>query len=85
MSPLIGDASVLIVDVSKNKIEGLEGKIAVASHEEHGVTLGWLRRFRSIDLLMPENHAYEAVQLSGSSGWRISGEVVWWITMPPKR
>ncbi len=85
MSRLISPGSVLIVDVSRNDVGTLEGKIVLASHRERGVTVGWLRRFSSIDLLMPENPARTAVLLSGPSGWRISGEVVWWITMPPTR
>jgi transcriptional regulator with XRE-family HTH domain len=85
MSPLIEEGSVIIVDTSSKDPLHLDRKVVVASHRDHGLRVAWLNRVGSTEVLISENNQYPPADMAGKNPWAILGEVIWWITMPPKR
>jgi SOS-response transcriptional repressor LexA len=83
MEPLICDGDVLAVDAFQSDRTELYGKIVVAAHEERGMCVSRLRRYDTVDVLQGEDRDVEAAVLSKSSGWRIMGKVLWWISGTP--
>ena len=85
MSPLIKDGSVIIVDTASADVSKLDRKIIVASHRDQGLKACWLRQVGTRQMLVPENPHYAPEEYSANKNWSLLGEVVWWITTPPKR
>ena len=85
MSPLIKDGSVIIVDTASADVPTLDRKIVVASHRDQGLKACWLCQVGTSQMLVPENSHYAPEEYSANSNWSLLGEVVWWITTPPKR
>ena len=85
MSPLIEDGSVIIVDTASTDVPMLDRKIVVASHRDQGLKACWLRQVGTSQMLVPENSHYAPEEYSANKNWSLLGEVVWWITTPPKR
>jgi hypothetical protein len=52
----------------------------VSSCDQQGLCVSRLRRYDTLDVLEAENREYDSVVLSKSSGWRIVGKVLWWIS-----
>lgn len=83
MEPLIRQGDVLAVDSFQTERAPLYGKVIVASNHTHGLTVSRLRRYDTIDILEPENREHEAFVLTKSSGWRVVGIVLWWVSGTP--
>ena len=80
MEPLIRQGDILAVDSFQTEREQLYGKLVVACCDQQGLCVSRLRRYDTLDLLEAENREYDSVVLSKSSGWRIVGKVLWWIS-----
>jgi phage repressor protein C with HTH and peptisase S24 domain len=80
MEPLIRQGDILAVDSFQTEREQLYGKLVVASGDQQGLCVSRLRRYDTLDVLEAENREYDSVVLSKSSGWRIVGKVLWWIS-----
>ena len=83
MEPLIRNNDIVAVDSFQTERNELEDKIVVASNEEMGLCVSRLRRYENVDVLEGENREFEPVILSKTSGWRILGKVLWWISAAP--
>jgi SOS-response transcriptional repressor LexA/DNA-binding XRE family transcriptional regulator len=83
MSPLINDGDVVAVDYSQLDPSELSGKIVVAWHREHGLTLARFLLVRGVQLLDSENREYQPIILEKDRNWRIIGRVLWWIRKAP--
>ena len=83
MEPLIRQGDILAIDSYQTERSQLYGKIVVASGNQHGLCVSRLRRYDSLDVLEPETREFDPVVLSKSSGWRIVGKVLWWISPAP--
>jgi SOS-response transcriptional repressor LexA len=83
MEPLIHNGDILAVDSFRTDKAELDGKVVVVAHELEGLCVSRLRRYNGIELLESENHAYDSVVLGKNSGWRIVGQVLWWISAAP--
>jgi transcriptional regulator with XRE-family HTH domain len=83
MEPLIHSGDILAVDSLQTERTDLMGKVVIVAHEEKGLCVSRLRRYDNFDILESENREYDAVVLSRSSGWRILGRVLWWISAAP--
>lgn len=82
MEPLIRDGDMIAVDSFEVERNNLYGTLVVAADQKQGLSVAYLRRFGTVDVLEAEDRAYEPVILSKPSGWRILGKVLWWISSP---
>ena len=83
MEPLIHDSDILAVDSFQTDRSELEGKVVVVANEEKGLCVSRLRRYEDFHVLESENRQYEGIVLNKTSGWRIVGKVLWWISAAP--
>lgn len=82
MAPLIRQGDMLAIDSYQTERSELYGKVVIASGG-HGLCVSRLRRYDTLDVLEPENREFDPLVLSKSSGWRIVGKVLWWISTAP--
>lgn len=82
LEPLIRDGDVVVVDSFQTERENLYGSLVVAAHQKQGLSLAFLRRYGTVDVLEGESRRYEPVILSKPGVWRIVGKVLWWISCP---
>jgi hypothetical protein len=83
MSTSINDGDIVAVDSSQTDPSNLSGKIVVAWHGDHGLSLARSRRIDGMQLLESENRDYEPVTFGKDRNWRIIGRVLWWIRQAP--
>lgn len=83
MEPLIRQGDILAIDSFQTERSQLYGKIVIALGNKHGLCVSRLRRYDSLDVLEPETREFDPLVLSKSSGWRIVGKVLWWISPAP--
>jgi DNA-binding XRE family transcriptional regulator len=83
MSPLIGDGDVMAVDYSEADPADLSGKIVVAWHREHGLSLYRFLFVQGVQMLDSENHDFQPIVMEKDRNWRIVGKVLWWIRKAP--
>lgn len=83
MEPLIRQGDLLAIDSFQTERSQLYGKIVIASGNQHGLCVSRFRRYDSLDVLEPESREFDPLVLSKSSGWRIVGKVLWWISSAP--
>ena len=79
MSPLLCDGYIIVIDTSVTDRSKLIDKMVVASHEEKGLTVSWLKMAAGGEALVAENAEYGCVVLNRNKGWQIIGKVIWWI------
>jgi len=79
MEPLIRDGDIVAVDSFQTDRQTLYGKVVVAASPTQGLSLAYLRRYDTVDVLEAENRRYDPVILNKSDNWRIVGRVLWWI------
>jgi SOS-response transcriptional repressor LexA len=83
MSPLIGDGDIVAVDYSQSDPGDLSGKIVVAWHREHGLSLHRFLFVQGVQMLDSENRDFPPIVLEKDRNWRIIGKVLWWIRKAP--
>ena len=83
MTPLIEDGDIVALDSSQTDPDELNGKIIVAWHPEHGLSLSRFFRVDGLQLLESENREYEPIVFGKDRNWRIVGTVLWWIRLAP--
>lgn len=83
MEPLIRHGDLIAVDSFQADRTQLYGRIVVASNHQHGLCVSRLRRYETLEVLEAENREFDPFVLSKSSGWRIVGKVLWWISTAP--
>ena len=83
MSPTIENGDVVAVDSSQTDPAMLSGKVVVAWHREHGLSLARFLLVQGVQMLDSENHEYEPLVLEKDRNWRIVGRVLWWIRKAP--
>jgi transcriptional regulator with XRE-family HTH domain len=82
MEPLIHDGDIIAVDSFQLERGHLYGTLVVADNQNKGLSLAYLRRIGTLDILEAGDRAYEPVILGKPSRWRIVGKVLWWISRP---
>lgn len=82
LEPLIRDGDIIAVDSFQAERQNLYGSLVVASNQKQGLSVAYLRRFGTVDVLEGESRAFEPVILDKPSRWRIVGKVLWWISIP---
>jgi SOS-response transcriptional repressor LexA len=82
MGSLIRDGDLIAVDSFQVERDNLYGTLVVAADQKQGLSLSYLRRFGTVDVLEGEDRACEPVILGKPSGRRIVGKVLWWISSP---
>lgn len=83
MAPLIQDGDIIAVDSSQNDPGLLSGKIIVALHRDHGLSLGRFLMVDGTQILESENREYQPIVFGKDRKWRIIGKVLWWIRQAP--
>jgi hypothetical protein len=83
MNPVIEDGDIVALDSSQTDPDKLNGKIVVAWHPEHGLSLSRLLRVDGLQLLESENREYEPIVFGKDRNWRLVGKVLWWIRSAP--
>jgi transcriptional regulator with XRE-family HTH domain len=83
MEPLIRNGDIIAIDSFQTDRGALCDKIVVAASETAGLCVSRLRRYEDLDVLEGENRQHEPVILNKTSGWRIMGRVLWWISSAP--
>lgn len=83
MSPSINEGDLVAVDTFETDSSKLNGKIVVAWHKEHGLSLAWFRRIGATQTLESENREYEPIVFGKDRKWKIIGKVVWWLRRAP--
>jgi hypothetical protein len=83
MNPSIDDGDIVAVDCARSDPVHLSGKIVVAWHREHGLSLSRLLVVKGVHLLVSENRLYDPIVIGKDRNWRIVGKVLWWIRQAP--
>jgi Peptidase S24-like len=83
MSPLIDDGDIVALDCAQSDPGELNGKIVVAWHPEHGLSLSRFLRIDGLQLLESQNREYEPIVFGKDRNWRLVGKVLWWIRSAP--
>lgn len=83
MSPWINDGDIIAVDTFETDPSKLNGKIVVAWHEEHGLSVARFRRIDRTETLESENREYEPIVFGKDRRWKIIGKVVGWLRRAP--
>jgi hypothetical protein len=83
MSPSINDGDIVAVDTFETDSSTLNGKVVVAWHKEHGLSLARFRRLDGMETLESENREYEPIVFGKDRAWKIIGEVVWLLRRTP--
>ncbi|HEV2132931.1 MAG TPA: S24 family peptidase [Terracidiphilus sp.] len=85
MFPVIAPSSIIFVDTAATDRAELDQRLVVVSHKDHGFKVARFERVAGRDLIVSANHKYRPVDVSGTSKWKIAGEVLWWISKDEKR
>lgn len=80
MAPIIGDGSILFVDMAVTDRDQLAKKVALFSHRDLGFKVARLQRVGGADLLMSANHRSAPLDVTNAAKWKAFGEVVWWVS-----
>jgi len=80
MAPLIGDASIVAVDLSQFDSAKLTNAVVLAWHKDFGLTVRRLRKFGSSEVLASEADRTGTNTLTLDRNWRILGRVIWWLS-----
>ena len=83
MSPTIENGDIVAVDSSQTDPGALSGKIIVAWHGEHGLSLARFLMVQGVQMLDSENRDYQPLVLQKDRSWRIIGKVLWWVRKAP--
>jgi phage repressor protein C with HTH and peptisase S24 domain len=81
MEPLIYDGEMIAVDSFQTDRRNLYGKIVVAANQAQGLSLAYLRRYDSLEVLEGETRQAEPTIINKGGNWRIVGKVLWWISV----
>jgi phage repressor protein C with HTH and peptisase S24 domain len=82
MSPLIGDGSVVAIDLSQFDSSRLSNAVVLAWHKDFGLMIRRLKKFGAAEVLVAESDRSGASTLTLDRNWRILGRVVWWMSRP---
>ncbi len=82
LEPLINDGDFVAVDSFQTGRENLYGNLVVAINQKQGLSLAFLRRYGTVEVLEGESRRNEPVILTKAGAWRIVGRVLWWISAP---
>jgi hypothetical protein len=77
MMPTLHDGYLIAVDEAQRDISSLNGSIISAFSKETGLVVSRLKRLRNVEVLLPDNRAYEPTVFT--SKWHVVGKVLWWI------
>jgi phage repressor protein C with HTH and peptisase S24 domain len=80
MEPLIRDGDIVAIDSFLTERASLYGKIVAVANQTRGLSVAYLRRYDTLDILEGENRQHEPVILHKAKTWRIVGKVLWWIS-----
>lgn len=83
MSPMIENGDLVGVDSSQTDPASLSGKIVVAWHREHGLSVARFLLVQGVQMLNSENREHQPLVLEKDRNWRIVGRVLWWIRKAP--
>jgi transcriptional regulator with XRE-family HTH domain len=82
MAPLIGDGSVVAVDLAQFAPTKLDNSIVLAWHKDFGLLVRRIKKFGAAEVLVTESDHGGTSTLSLDRNWRILGRIVWWISRP---
>jgi SOS-response transcriptional repressor LexA len=84
MFPTLNEGYIVAVDTHTVEPQRLVEKMVAARDPEGGITIKWLRRDGESWLLVPQHTSpeYPVVVLRPHGGWKIVGEVIWWMGWP---
>ena len=77
MEPTLLEGTIVAVDSSQKRIDKLIGKIVAARLDYEGVVVKRLVRIEERYVLASDSPGYDPLRLE--KGWKIIGQVVWWI------
>jgi Peptidase S24-like len=83
MSPIIENGDIVAVDYTQTDPAILTGKIVVAWHREHGLSLARFLHIQGVQMLDSENREYQPLVMEKDRNWRIVGRVLWWVRRAP--
>lgn len=83
MDPVLRHGDLLAVDSFQTERCDLYGQLVVVANEATGLSVWRLRRYDTLDILEAESREYDPVILNKTTGWRIVGKVLWWISGTP--
>ncbi len=83
MEPVLHHGDIVAVDSFQTERGDLYGQLVVVANEQTGLSVSRLRRYDTLDVLEAEGRQHDPVILSKSTGWRIVGKVLWWISGTP--
>lgn len=82
MAPLIGDGSIVAVDLAQFDPGRLGNAVVLAWHKDFGLIVRRLKRFGAAEVLVAESDRSGGSTLTLDRNWRILGRVVWWMSRP---
>lgn len=85
MSPVLEDGYIVAIDTSEIDRMRLHDQMVAARDPEGGVTIKWLRKVGTDEMLLAQHTSrrYQPIVLSREPGWSVVGKVLWWIGVPP--
>ena len=82
MAPLIGDGSVMAIDLSQYEPATLINSVVLAWHKDLGLQIRRLKRVGATDVLVSEADRNTSNGVALDRSWRILGSVIWWLSRP---
>jgi len=82
MAPLIGDGSVVAIDLSQYEPATLINSVVLAWHKDLGLQIRRLKRVGATDVLVSEADRNTSNGVALDRSWRILGSVIWWLSRP---
>jgi len=84
MYPVLDDGYVVAVDAFMSDPAQLIERMVAARDPDGAITVKWLRKVADEFMLLPQHTSpeYPPVLISRDPGWKIVGEVIWWIGRP---
>jgi SOS-response transcriptional repressor LexA len=84
MYPVLDDGYIVAVDTFLVEFSHLVERMVAARDPEGGITIKWLRKVGDDYMLIPQHTSpeYPPALISREPGWKIVGEVIWWIGKP---
>src|SRR4051812_16682361 len=87
MSPILEEDYIAAMDTAVNERSQLYNKMVAARDPEGGVTIKWFRKMANGKEALIAQHTsedYDPIIISDEPGWKLIGEVRWWVGHPQK-
>jgi transcriptional regulator with XRE-family HTH domain len=80
MGPIIGDGSIVAVDLSQFERDRLRNSVVLAWHKDFGLMVRRLKKLGTADVLVADADRSVSSPIPLDRNWRILGRIIWWLS-----